>query len=29
MRPGFAVERREVDVVKDERTDVLVEWQRR
>ena len=29
VRPGFAVERREVDVVKGERTDVLVELQRR
>ena len=29
VRPGFAVERREVDVVEGERTDVLVELQRR
>ncbi len=27
VRPGYAVERREVDVVKDERVDVLVELQ--
>lgn len=29
VRPGFAVERREVDVVKGERTDLFVELQRR
>jgi hypothetical protein len=28
VRPGYAIERREVDVVKGERLDVLVELRR-